>query len=267
MSDRPRELTDDDRWAFNGGTHTSLYDVLGAHIDGDGTMFRVWAPSASRVEVVGDFNGWTDGWALSPDTSGIWGGRIPGIGQGETYKYRVVPSGGGPPFDKADPVGFLAEEPPATASVIHDLSYKWDDRDWMEERGRYNALDSPISIYEVHLGSWRYEPGGYRAIAHQLAEYVTEVGFTHVELLPVMEHPFYGSWGYQCTGYYAPTARYGSPQDLMYLIDHLHQHNIGVILDWVPSHFPSDDHGLAQFDGTHLYEHDDPKLGYHPDWD
>ena len=267
MTQRPRPLTDDDRWAFNGGTHTSLYDVLGAHVDGDGTVFRVWAPSASRVEVVGDFNNWTDGWALNADKSGIWGGRIPGIGPGETYKYRIVPGGGGAPFDKTDPVGFFSEEPPATASVVTDLSFTWGDDEWMGRRAGPNALNSPISIYELHLGSWRYEPGGYRAIAHQLATYVTELGFTHVELLPVMEHPFYGSWGYQCTGYYAPTARYGTPQDLMYLIDYLHQHDIGVILDWVPSHFPSDAHGLAMFDGTHLYEHDDPKLGYHPDWD
>jgi 1,4-alpha-glucan branching enzyme len=267
MQTRPRDLTDDDRWAFNGGTHTSLYDVLGAHPDGDGTVFRVWAPSASRVEVVGDFNHWTDGWALNPDNSGIWSGRIPSLGNGDIYKYRIVPDGGGVSFDKADPVGFRTQEPPATASMIWDLSYDWDDTDWMAGRAAENAHDAPISIYELHLGSWRYEPGGYRAMAHQLAKYVNDMGFTHVELLPIMEHPFYGSWGYQCTGYYATTARYGTPQDLMYLIDHLHQNGIGVILDWVPSHFPSDAHGLANFDGTHLYEHSDPRVGYHPDWD
>lgn len=267
MTQPARPFTDDDRWSFNGGTHTALYDVLGAHIDGDATMFRVWAPSASRVEVVGNFNSWNDGWALNPDNSGVWSGRIPGVGAGEVYKYRIVPSGGGSPVDKADPFAFRAEEPPATGSVVWGLDYRWSDSEWMSARGARNALDAPISIYEVHLGSWRYEPGGYRAMAHQLAAYANELGFTHVELLPVMEHPFYGSWGYQCTGYFAATARYGTPQDLMYLVDHLHQNGIGVILDWVPSHFPSDSHGLADFDGTKLYEHADPKVGYHPDWD
>ena len=267
MNQQPRPLTNDDRWSFNGGTHTSLYDVLGSQLGTDGTTFRVWAPAASRVEVVGNFNSWTDGWALNPDSSGIWNGHIPGIGKGEVYKYRIVPGDGGPPFDKADPHAFRAEEPPATGSVVWDLDYQWGDQEWMKHRARANALDAPISIYELHLGSWRYEPGGYRAMAHQLADYIVDTGFTHVELLPIMEHPFYGSWGYQVTGYYAATSRYGSPQDLMYLIDYLHQHDIGVILDWVPSHFPKDDHGLGMFDGTHLYEHADPKEGYHPDWD
>jgi 1,4-alpha-glucan branching enzyme len=262
-----RDITDFDRWTFNEGTHTSLYEVLGAHSDENGTMFRVWAPSASRVEVIGDFNSWTDGWALNGDPSGIWSGRIPKLGQGDIYKYRIVPGDGGIPFDKADPFGFFSEEPPRTASVVWDLSYEWGDDEWMASRAARNSLDAPISIYELHLGSWRYEPGGYRAIGRQLAEYAGELGFTHVELLPVMEHPFYGSWGYQTTGYFAPTARYGTPQDLMYMIDYLHQHDIGVILDWVPSHFPSDAHGLGHFDGTHLYEHADPQLGYHPDWD
>ena len=265
MTQRPRTLTDDDRWSFNGGTHASLYDILGAQVDETGASFRVWAPSASRVEVIGDFNSWTDGWELGPDRSGIWSGHIPDVGPGEIYKYRITPNQG-PAFDKADPFAFRAQEPPRTGSVIWDLAYEWDDQSWMETRARNNALDAPISIYEVHLGSWRYEPGGYRAIARQLAEYVKELGFTHVELLPVMEHPFYGSWGYQSTGYFAATARYGTPQDLMYLVDYLHQQGIGVILDWVPSHFPSDAHGLAAFDGTHLYEHSDPQLGYHPDW-
>ncbi|MEA2001688.1 MAG: 1,4-alpha-glucan branching protein GlgB [Actinomycetota bacterium] len=267
MAHKARPLTNDDRWSFNGGTHASLYEVLGAHLDGDGTVFRVWAPAASRVEVIGDFNNWADGWALNPDSSGIWSGRIPGVGAGEVYKYRIVPAGSGAPMDKADPFAFRAQEPSETGSIIWDLGYQWQDEKWMRSRARHNALDAPISIYEVHLGSWRYEPGGYRALAHQLVDYVRELGFTHVELLPVMEHPFYGSWGYQTTGYYAATARYGTPQDLMYLIDHLHQSGIGVILDWVPSHFPADAHGLASFDGTHLYEHSDPQLGYHPDWD
>ena len=261
-----RDLTDDDRWSFNGGTHATLYDVLGAQADQEGTTFRVWAPSATRVQVIGDFNSWNDGWDLGPDRSGVWNGHIPGVKQGEVYKYRITPATG-PAFDKADPFAFRAQEPPATGSVVWDLSYDWSDKDWMGERASKNALDAPISIYEIHLGSWRYEPGGYRAIAHQLADYVKELGFTHVELLPVMEHPFYGSWGYQSTGYFAATARYGTPQDLMYLVDYLHQNGIGVILDWVPSHFPSDAHGLASFDGTHLYEHSDPQMGYHPDWD
>jgi len=267
MTDQPRPFTNDDRWSFNGGTHTSLYDVLGSHVGPDGTTFRVWAPSAARVEVVGNFNHWTDGWALNPDGSGIWHGHIPDIGHGEVYKYSIVPGDGGLPFEKADPLAFRAEEPPATGSVVWDLSYEWGDRDWMSTRSEANALDAPISIYELHMGSWRYEPGGYRAIAHQLAEYIEETGFTHVELLPIMEYPFYGSWGYQLTGYYAATSRFGDPQDLMYLIDYLHQRGIGVILDWVPSHFPSDAHGLAQFDGTHLYEHSNPQEGYHQDWD
>jgi 1,4-alpha-glucan branching enzyme len=259
-------MSDDDRWAFNEGTHADLAGVLGSHLDGDGATFRVWAPSASRVMVVGDFNGWADGIDLAPDQSGVWNGHIPGVDQGAVYKYRIT-GPEGDVFDKADPVALKAEEPPRTASVVWDPSYEWNDAVWLAGRGESNSLNAPISIYELHLGSWRYEPGGYRAIASQLAAYVADVGFTHVELLPVMEHPFYGSWGYQGTGYFAATSRFGDPQDLMYLIDHLHQSGIGVILDWVPSHFPSDDFGLAQFDGTHLYEHGDPKEGYHQDWD
>ena len=267
MTDHPRNLTDEDRWSFNGGTHISLYDILGSHPGPDGTWFRVWAPSAKRVEVVGDFNSWTDGWGLSADASGIWSGFIPDVGPGDVYKYSIVPGDGGLPIEKADPHAFRAEEPPRTGSVVWDLSYEWDDDKWMRTRGAANALDAPISIYELHLGSWRYEPGGYREIAHQLADYIKETGFTHVELMPVMEHPYYPSWGYQLTGYYAATSRYGTPQDLMYLVDYLHQNGIGVILDWVPSHFPKDAHGLSNFDGSHLYEHQDPKEGYHPDWD
>jgi 1,4-alpha-glucan branching enzyme len=263
---RPNPIGDDDRWSFNEGSHAALHDVLGAHPDEGGTTFRVWAPSAKRVEVVGDFNAWSHGIELISDPSGIWSGYVRDVGHGAVYKYRI--SGpDGTVFDKADPVAFKAEEPPRTASVVWDLEYEWGDADWMASRAARNALDAPISIYELHLGSWRYEPGGYRAIAHQLADYVSGLGFTHVELLPVMEHPFYGSWGYQGTGYFAATSRYGDPQDLMFLIEHLHQNGIGVILDWVPSHFPSDAHGLVQFDGTHLYEHADPREGYHPDWD
>lgn len=261
-------LSDDDRWSFNEGTHARLHHSLGAHLMDGGTRFRVWAPSASRVAVVGSFNGWDErGYDLHPDSSGVWHGFVPDVGAGEVYKYRVWGPGGGFPFDKADPFAFKAEEPANTGSVVWDLAYEWGDADWMGDRGGRNGIDAPISIYELHLGSWRFEPGGYRAIADQLVDYVTEMGFTHVELLPVMEHPFYGSWGYQTTGYFAPTARYGDPQDLMYLVDVLHQAGIGVILDWVPSHFPSDAHGLAQFDGTHLFEHADPQQGYHPDWD
>ena len=259
-------LPDDDRWSFNEGTHTGLFRVLGAHPYGQSTIFRVWAPSARRVELVSDATGWDGGVDLAPDGSGVWSGDIPGIGHGDVYKYRVT-SQDGTAVDKADPFAFRAEEPPRTGSVVWDLAYEWDDAEWMATRGERNGLGAPMAIYEVHLGSWRYEPGGYRAIGHQLADYVTDMGFTHVELLPVMEHPFYGSWGYQTTGYFAPTSRYGDPQDLMFLIDLLHQRGVGVILDWVPSHFPSDEHGLALFDGTHLYEHADPRQGYHPDWD
>ena len=259
-------MSDDDRWAFNEGTHADLASVLGSHLDGDGAIFRVWAPSAARVMVIGEFSDWSDGIDLAPDPSGVWNGYIDGVEHGTVYKYRITgPSGD--IFDKADPVAMKAEEPPRTGSLVWDSGYQWNDDAWMAGRGDKNSLNAPISIYELHLGSWRYEPGGYRAIAIQLAEYMKELGFTHVELLPVMEHPFYGSWGYQGTGYFAATSRFGDPQDLMYLIDHLHQSGIGVILDWVPSHFPSDAFALARFDGTHLYEHADPKEGYHQDWD
>jgi 1,4-alpha-glucan branching enzyme len=259
-------MGDDDRWAFNEGTHADLANVLGSHLDEEGAVFRVWAPSAARVMVIGDFNGWSEGVDLAPDPSGVWNGHVPGAVNGTVYKYRITGPDGSV-FDKADPVAAKAEEPPRTGSVVWDSSYEWSDTVWMEGRGQNNSLNAAISIYELHLGSWRYEPGGYREIAVQLADYVTELGFTHVELLPVMEHPFYGSWGYQGTGYFAATSRFGDPQDLMFLIDCLHQRGIGVILDWVPSHFPSDAFGLAQFDGTHLYEHADPKEGYHQDWD
>jgi 1,4-alpha-glucan branching enzyme len=266
MKSLPAPLPDDDRWSFNEGTHLTLYRVLGAHLVDGGATFRVWAPSARRVEVIGDFTGWADGVDLHPDISGVWSGTIEGVAKGAVYKYRITSSDGAV-FDKADPVASRTEEPPRTGSVVWDRDYTWDDAGWMETRAPRNALNAPISIYEMHLGSWRYEPGGYRALAHQLAEYARDLGFTHVELLPVMEHPFYGSWGYQTTGYFAPTARYGDPQDLMYLIDHLHRMGVGVILDWVPSHFPNDAFGLGAFDGTHLYEHADPREGYQPDWD
>jgi 1,4-alpha-glucan branching enzyme len=225
------------------------------------------------VNVVGDWNGWNKHQdALAPrGKSGIWEGFVKGIGKGTKYKFHIEGQGGYR-VDKADPLAIHAETPPRTASVVWDLDYKWGDSKWMEERGPRSALDAPISIYEMHIGSWRRRPEegnrplNYRELAEPLSDYLKRLGFTHVEFLPVMEHPFYGSWGYQTTGYFAPTSRYGTPQDFMYLIDRLHQAGIGVILDWVPSHFPSDEMGLANFDGTALYEHADPRQGFHPDW-
>ncbi|HKK08111.1 MAG TPA: 1,4-alpha-glucan branching protein GlgB, partial [Gemmatimonadota bacterium] len=237
--------------------------------------FAVWAPDAERVSVVGSFNGWDPGAdALEPrGSSGIWEGFVEGVGPGALYKYRIVSREGGYTVEKADPFGFGHEEPPRTASVVRDLSYAWGDDAWMASRGGRIGREDPVSIYEVHAGSWRRIPEeggrspGYREIAPRLAEHVGSLGFTHVELLPVMEHPFYGSWGYQTTGYFAPTARYGSPADFKFLVDHLHRRGLGVILDWVPSHFPGDEHGLGFFDGTYLYEHLDPRRRVHPDWD
>ncbi len=272
-------LTEDDLYLFNEGSHSRLYGKLGAHpltAGGEGgTWFAVWAPDAEQVSVMGDFNHWNRGsHPLRPrGQSGIWEGFVPGVGQGMSYKYHVVSRYNGYRVDKADPFAFHNELPPRTASVVWDLGYTWGDREWMAKRRSHNALTAPIAIYEVHLGSWirapeeQHRPLTYRELASRLAEYVQRTGFTHVEFLPVMEHPFYGSWGYQTTGYFAPTSRYGTPQDFMYLIDLLHQHGIGVILDWVPSHFPTDEHGLGYFDGTHLYEHGDPRQGLHPDWD
>jgi 1,4-alpha-glucan branching enzyme len=272
-------LTEYDLFLFNEGGHFRLYEKLGARPLNNGgvggTYFAVWAPSAEHVSVVGDFNGWDrTSHPLRPrDRSGIWDGFLPGVENGALYKYHIVSRHNGCRVEKADPFAFYSEVPPKTASVVWDLDYGWQDKAWMGERGSHNALDRPISIYEVHIGSWRRLPEegnrflSYRELAPRLAEYVTRMGFTHVEFLPVMEHPFYGSWGYQVTGYFAPTSRYGTPQDFMVLIDCLHQHGIGVILDWVPSHFPADEHGLAFFDGTHLYEHADRRQGLHPEWD
>ena len=264
-------LTEHDIYLFREGTHTKLYGKLGCRLEADGAHFAVWAPNAEAVAVIGDFNGW-DGAAhpMFPrwDSSGIWERFVAGVAAGTAYKFRITPRRGAA-FDKADPYALYAELPPKTASRAWRLDYAWGDGEWMASRGRRNALSAPMSIYEVHLGSWRRRDGnwlGYREAAHELADYVEKMGFTHVELLPVSEHPFYGSWGYQCTGYFAATARYGTPQDLKYLVDHLHQRGIGVILDWVPSHFPDDGHGLSCFDGTDLYEHADPRQGYHPDW-
>ena len=271
-------LSDDDLYLFNEGSHYRLYEILGAHpmnVGGiDGTYFAMWAPNARQVFIIGEFNGWNkSSHPLSPKgQSGIWEGFSKDIGKGTLYKYYIVSLYRNYRVEKADPLALYSEISPKTASVIWDLDYVWGDRVWMEKRREINALDAPVSIYEMHLGSWRRVPEegnrslSYRELAPILAEYVEQMGFTHVEFLPIMEHPFYGSWGYQSTGYFAPTSRYGIPQDFMYLIDFLHQHNIGVILDWVPSHFPNDEHGLGYFDGTHLYEHGDPRQGIHPDW-
>jgi len=271
-------LTDDDLYLFNEGSHYHLYQKFGAHptqVDGtEGTYFAVWAPNARLIAVMGNFNGWdkSSHQLRQRGQSGIWEGFIPEAGKGTLYKYYIVSHQRGYRVEKSDPFALFNEIPPKTASIVWDMDYPWGDHDWMEKRRERNALDAPISTYEVHLGSWRRvsEEGNrslsYRELAHQLTEYVQQTGFTHVEFLPVMEHPFFGSWGYQTTGYFAPSSRYGTPQDFMYLVDYLHQHDIGVILDWVPSHFPNDEYGLAYFDGTHLYEHDDPKQRIHPDW-
>ena len=266
-------LSDDDLHLFNEGSHLRLYERLGAHAVEGGTAFAVWAPNARSVHVMGDWNGWNkSAHALQPrGTSGIWEGFVPDVGVGTHYKFHVVGIHGHG-VDKADPFAFASELPPKTASVVADLSYRWGDSRWLKERASRDALKTPMSIYELHTGSWRRMPEQgnrsltYRELAAPLVEYVKQLGFTHVELMPIMEHPFYGSWGYQTTGYFAPTSRQGSPQDLMFLIDQLHQAGIGVILDWVPSHFPADEHGLASFDGTGLYEHADPRQGFHPDW-
>ncbi len=271
-------LTEDDLYLFNEGSHLRLYEKLGAHcltVDGvEGVYVAVWAPDAARVTLIGDFNGWDKG--ANPlrarGSSGIWEGFVPGCTSGSHYKFWVESRYNGYKVEKADPFAVYAETPPKTASVAWDLDYEWGDAAWMSQRHASNALDAPMSIYEVHAGSWRRLPGEgnrsltYRELAHELADYCRDMRFTHVQFLPIMEHPFYGSWGYQTTGYFAPTSRYGTPQDFMYLVDHLHQNGIGVVLDWVPSHFPNDEHGLGYFDGTHLYEHADPQKGFHPDW-
>jgi 1,4-alpha-glucan branching enzyme len=272
-------LTDHDIYLFKEGNHFRLYKCLGAHVmnvEGiSGVHFAVWAPNAETISVIGDFNGWDrDSHQLMPrpDTSGIWEGFVPGMKKGDLYKYHIVSRFNDYSVEKGDPFAFLWEAPPRTASVVWDLEYEWKDQEWMTGRHKMNSLHGPCSIYEVHLGSWRRVPEEgnrsltYRELAGYLADYVKEMGFTHVEFLPLMEHPFYGSWGYQTLGYFAPTSRYGTPQDFMYMIEHLHRNGIGVILDWVPSHFPSDQYGLSYFDGTYLYEHEDPKKGYHPEW-
>ena len=274
--ERSTLLSEEDLYLFNEGTHHRLHEKLGAHPltvdEAPGVQFAVWAPDAEAVSVVGDFNGWVAGpHQLYPrGTSGVWEGFVPGVGKGTLYKFHVASRNRGYRAEKADPFALYSEVPPRTASIVWDLFYDWGDDEWMRDRAGRNALTAPASIYEVHLGSWmRSEDGGflsYRDLATRLTDYVTRMGFTHVEFLPVMEHPFYGSWGYQTTGYFAPTSRFGAPQDFMYLVDVLHQHGIGVVLDWVPSHFPTDEHGPGFFDGTHLFEHADPRKGIHPDW-
>jgi 1,4-alpha-glucan branching enzyme len=275
----PTLFTDYDIHLFKEGNAFKLHEKFGAHrmrVDSQqGVYFSVWAPNAVRVSVVGEFNKWdpqSHPLAIRWDGSGIWEGFIPGIQKGSLYKFHIVSKNRKYKVDKGDPFGLFWETSPRTATVVWDLDYEWGDADWMKNRKECNDLNAPVSIYEVHLGSWRRapeDPGrwlGYREISPVLVDYVKDMGFTHVELMPVMEHPFYGSWGYQVAGYFAPSSRYGTPQDLMSLIDELHQNGIGVILDWVPSHFPSDEHGLSYLDGTHLFEHQDPKKGFHPDW-
>jgi len=271
-------LTEHDIYLFKEGTHFRLYEKLGSHpmtVDGlEGTLFAVWAPNARKVSVIGDFNGWnrqTHPMTVRLDGSGIWECFIPGVGQGTVYKYHITSRHHGKHLEKGDPFAFAWEVPPRSASVVWKLDNAWNDAPWLAARPERCTLDAPMSIYELHLGSWKRHPDtwdsfSYREMAQALPGYLKDMGFTHVEFLPVMEHPFFASWGYQTLGYFAPSSRFGDPQDFMALVDALHQAEIGVILDWVPSHFPTDGHGLGLFDGTHLYEHEDPRQGYHPDW-
>ena len=276
--DVPDFITEYDIYLFKEGKHFSLHHKLGAHIikhnDSQGTFFAVWAPNAKSVSVIGNFNLWTKGshqLIRREDESGIWQGFIPGIGKGEAYKYYITSIYENYSVEKADPLAFYSEQPPKTASVVWEQNYKWKDKNWIKDRKKYNSLDSPFSVYEVQLESWRKSveddrPLNYMELADQLTAYVKEMGYTHIELMPVTEYPFSGSWGYQVVGYFGPTSRFGNPDEFMHLIDTLHQNNIGVIIDWVPSHFPGDLHGLHFFDGTYLYEHIDPRKGFHPDW-
>lgn len=264
-------LSDYDVFLFRQGRHYRLYKHLGSFPEEGGTRFALWAPNAREVSVLCDSNGWTPGIAplySREDGSGIWEGTVSGISIGDLYKYGIK-TGSGEWIQKGDPMAHRWETPPRSASMVWNVDHEWTDREWMESRGKRLPLDGPWSIYEVHLGSWRRRDGSflsYREIAPMLADHVSQAGFTAVEFLPVMEHPFYGSWGYQVLGYFAPSGRYGSPEDFMYLVDYLHSRGIAVVLDWVPSHFPSDAHGLPRFDGTALYEHPDSRRGYHPQW-
>ncbi|KGE02624.1 1,4-alpha-glucan branching protein GlgB [Pseudohaliea rubra] len=268
-------LSAGERYHFNEGTLQRLWRVLGAQVRAGGTRFALWAPNASAVAVVGDFNGWNP--AANPlhpaGDSGLWETFIAGVGEGARYKYRLLDQRGAELPLKSDPVAFGSEHPPQTASVVRDLSgYRWRDADWMAGRGARNERSAPISIYEVHLGSWRRRAAednrmlSYREAAEELVEYVAGLGFTHLEFLPLSEHPFDGSWGYQPVGLYAPTIRHGPPHEFRDLVDAAHRRGLGVLLDWVPAHFPADKHGLARFDGSALYEHEDPRQGFHPDW-
>ena len=271
-------FTDFDINLFKGGKHFRLYEKFGSHplvVDGvNGTYFSVWAPSANQVSVIGDFNHWVDGeFKLNVrwDSSGIWEGFIPNVGKGNIYKYKIHSNNQGYISEKADPYARRCEHPPKTASVVWDDDYKWKDKNWMKSRKEHNSLKSPYSVYEVHLGSWRKKTEedrllSYFELADELVNYLKEMNFTHVEFMPIMEYPYDPSWGYQITGYFAPTSRFGYPEEFKYLVDKLHQNGVGVILDWVPSHFPEDAHGLGYFDGSHLYEHPDRKKGYHQDW-
>ncbi|MTI39524.1 1,4-alpha-glucan branching protein GlgB [Fulvivirga lutimaris] len=270
-------FTDFDIDLFRGGKHFKLYEKLGSRCikvgKTEGTYFAVWAPNAKEVSVIGDFNYWNGaGYELNSrwDSSGIWEGFVPGVKNGAAYKYKIVSNEQGRVLEKGDPFAFKWETPPKTASIVWDLKHTWKDKKWMSSRKKNNALDSPFSVYEVHIGSWKRDHEhlslSYNALADELVKYVKEMGYTHVEFMPVMEHPFFGSWGYQVTGYFAPTSRFGDPQEFMQLVESFHNAGIGVILDWVPSHFPGDAHGIYDFDGTHLYEHADPRKGYHPDW-
>ena len=276
---QPHSLfTDFDIDLFKAGKHFRLYEKLGAHlieVNGQkGVYFAVWAPSAKAVSVIGDFNYWVEGQHhlnVRWDSSGIWEGFIPGVDKGTKYKFKIQSHHSDISTEKADPFALYCEKPPQTASVVWDLDYKWKDSKWMQTRKENNSLNKPFSVYEVHLGSWKRNLEENRSLtylelADELVNYVKETGFTHVEFMPIMEYPFDPSWGYQLIGYFAPTSRFGKPQDFMVLVDKLHQEGIGVILDWVPSHFPSDAHGLGFFDGSHLYEHPDTRKGYHPDW-
>jgi 1,4-alpha-glucan branching enzyme len=271
----PTLLGDVDLHLFNEGTHRRLHDHLGAHpgrFGGrDGVYFAVWAPHAEWVEVFGSWDGWKGGARLSArGATGVHEGFVAGVEPGHGYKFRIRSREGGAPFEKADPLAFRTEEPPATASVVWKQDYSWGDQEWMARRRGKIGRHAPVSIYEVHLGSWRRGDGNrrlsYRELAPMLADHCERLGFTHVELLPVMEHPFYGSWGYQVTAYFGPSARQGSPEDVMFLVDTLHRRGIGVIFDWVPGHFPMDAHGLYRFDGSALYEHVDVRQGFHPEW-
>ncbi|WP_407704825.1 1,4-alpha-glucan branching protein GlgB [Tellurirhabdus rosea] len=271
-------LTEFDIYLFRAGKHSRLYEKLGSHVvevNGVvGTYFAVWAPSARQVAVMGNFNGWNrESHALFVrwDSSGIWEGFIPHVGRGEVYKYAIAAQNGRQ-LEKGDPFALMWETPPQTASIVWDTWYEWKDKSWMNTRHNHNGLDKPISVYEVHLGSWQRDSEDpkrnltYGEIADRLVPYVKEMGFTHIEFMPVMEHPYAPSWGYQITGYFAPSSRFGTPQEFMALVERLHCEGIGVYLDWVPSHFPYDAHGLYMFDGSHLYEHPDMRKGYHPDW-